>query len=207
MRTRRAVPMASRMLPPPPVDGLSRSSRDRPILGLAWRRASNQATTQASVHCICTAQATTHGRKTRPVAGEWCLGCVAAAAVPRRSVPSCPAVQLSHCPDSCLVRGPDCDRGRRCGVASAAARRGARVASGAHLVAPGARRRPPLAPAAGAPRIFFPACSARRAAADALDRAVRSSRPSTSARACTRSRETPRARRRGASPTSSWRRT
>ena len=107
MRTRRAVSMASRMLPPPPVDGLSRSSRDRPILGLAWRRASNRATTQASVHCICTAQATTHGRKTRPVAGEWCLGCVAAAAVPRRSVPSCPAVQLSHCPDSCLVRGPD----------------------------------------------------------------------------------------------------
>ena len=112
MRTRRAVSMASRMLPPPPVDGLSRSSRDRPILGLAWRRASNRATTQASVHCICTAQATTHGRKTRPVAGEWCLGCVAAAAVPRRSVPSCPAVQLSHCPDSCLVRGPGC--GARC---------------------------------------------------------------------------------------------
>jgi len=99
--------MASRLLPPSPVDsGLSRSSRDRPILGLAWRRASNQATTQASVHCICTAQATIHGRKTRPVAGGWCLGCVAAAAVPRRSVPSCPAVQLSRCPDSCPNQGP-----------------------------------------------------------------------------------------------------
>ena len=95
---------------------------DRPILGLAWRRASNQATTQASVHCICTAQATTHGRKTRPVAGEWCLGCVAAAAVPRRSVPSCPAVQLSHCPDSCLVRGPGPPGARACARCSGPAR-------------------------------------------------------------------------------------
>ena len=103
---KKSTPRARVAPSPSPVDGLSRSSRDRSILGLAWRRAINRATTQASVHCICTAQATTHGRKTRPVAGEWCLGCVAAAAVLRRSVPSCPAVQLSHCPDGCPNRVP-----------------------------------------------------------------------------------------------------
>ena len=38
-----------------------RVALDRSILGLAWRRASNRATTQASVYCIRTAQASTHG--------------------------------------------------------------------------------------------------------------------------------------------------